>query len=243
MNLDSKTEEAANAQTQRLAALGFMVAGVCHEVANPLAAVHSMLQILQSKRGVTPETMERGLASISANIARVLDIARRLGDFSRVGTEPPVPVGVDAEMEQAISLMRHSPHGAGVLVDYRGAPGARVLAGPGSLQQVLSNILLNAAQAMGGAGLVEARARPIADGRLEISIRDSGPGIPRECLDRLFEPFYTTKPPGEGIGLGLAISYEIVQELGGSIRAFNHPQGGACFELALRLGTADDPAD
>ena len=237
MNLDSKREEAANAQTQRLAALGFMLAGVCHEVANPLAAVHSMLQILQSKRAITPETMEKGLASISANIARVVDITRKLGDFSRVPTEPPSPSSVDAAMGEAVALLRHSPCGADVRVDYRGAPEARVLARPGTLQQVLSNILLNAAQAMHGAGVIEAQAR-VMDGRLVFSIRDSGPGIPQECMERLFEPFFTTKPPGEGIGLGLAISDAIAHELGGAIRAFNPPQGGACFELTLPLTTA-----
>jgi C4-dicarboxylate-specific signal transduction histidine kinase len=238
VNQDAKDEQAANAQTQRLAALGFMVAGVCHEVANPLAAVHSMLQILQSKRAITPETMEKGLASISMNIARVLDITRKLGDFSRVGTEPPLPASVDAAMEQAVSLMHHSPRGAGVRVEYRGSPLARVLAQPGNLQQVLSNLLLNAAQAMDGAGLIEAQAHLTGDARLVLSVRDSGPGIPQECLQHLFEPFFTTKPAGEGIGLGLAISYEIVQELGGAIRAFNDPRGGACFELTLPLSTS-----
>src|SRR5580765_1076984 len=88
-----------DAQTQRLAALGFMLAGVCHEVSNPLAAIHSMVQILQSKRGVTPETMEKGLASIASNIARVLAITRKLGDFSRVTGEAPAPVAVDAAVE------------------------------------------------------------------------------------------------------------------------------------------------
>jgi C4-dicarboxylate-specific signal transduction histidine kinase len=238
MNLDTQHAETANAQTQRLAALGFMLAGVCHEVSNPLAAVHSMLQILQSKRGVTPETMEKGLASISANIARVLEITRKLGEFSRVGVEPPVPVGIDAAMEEAVSHMQHSPHGAGVRVEYRGTPEARVLARPGSLQQVLSNILLNAAQAMHGAGVIEVHARPAGDGKLALSIRDRGPGIPAECLDHVFEPFFTTKPPGEGLGLGLAICYEIAHELGGGIRAFNDPRGGACFELTLPLSPA-----
>ena len=71
----------ANAQTQRLASLGFMLAGVCHEVSNPLAAIHSMVQILQSRRGVTPETIEKGLGSIASNIVRVLAITRKLGDF------------------------------------------------------------------------------------------------------------------------------------------------------------------
>jgi hypothetical protein len=140
MNLDSKQVETTNAQTQRLAALGFMLAGVCHEVSNPLAAVHSMLQILQSRRAITPEMMEKGLASMSANIARALEITRKLGDFSRVGAEPPMALSVDAAMEEAISLLRMSACGAGVRVDYRGAPEARVLARPGNVQQILSNI-------------------------------------------------------------------------------------------------------
>jgi C4-dicarboxylate-specific signal transduction histidine kinase len=236
MNLDAKQAETANAQMQRLAALGFMLAGVCHEVSNPLAAVHSMLQILQSKRGVTPETMEKGLASISANIARVLEITRKLGDFSRVGAEPLRLVRMDEAMEQAITLLRQCACGSGARVVYHGAPEALVLARPGNLQQVLSNILLNAAQAMDGAGVIEARARVADDGgEIILSIRDSGPGIAEECLPHIFEPFFTTKAPGAGIGLGLALSDEIVRELGGTIRASNHPEGGACFELAFPL--------
>src|SRR5436853_1491788 len=133
---DAQNRETINAQTQRLAALGFMVAGICHEVSNPLAAAHSMLQILQSKRGITPDTLEKGLASISANVARVLAITRKLGDFSRVGSDPPVAVGVDAAMEEAFALMRHGAHGAGVHLRYHGAPHARVLAPPTMLQQV-----------------------------------------------------------------------------------------------------------
>jgi C4-dicarboxylate-specific signal transduction histidine kinase len=110
-----------------------------------------------------------------------------------------------------------------------------VLARPGSLQQVLFNILLNAAQAMDGAGVIDARAQRTEGRGLALSIRDSGPGIAGEHLARVFEPFFTTKQAGEGTGLGLAISYEIVHELGGAIRAYNHPQGGACFELRLPL--------
>jgi len=229
----SQEKQTVNAQMQRLASLGFMVAGVCHEVSNPLAAIHSMLQILQSKRGVTPETLEKGLASIGLNIARVLAITKRLGDFSRVGSDPPGPVAVDAALEEAVALLRHSAYGAGVRVEYRGAPGAAVLARPGNLQQVMFNILLNAAQAMEGVGVIDARTQKTDGGGLALSIRDSGPGIPGEHLARVFEPFFTTKQAGEGTGLGLAISYEIVHELGGAIRAYNHPQGGACFELLL----------
>ena len=222
----------ADAQTQRLASLGFMLAGVCHEVSNPLAAIHSMVQILQSRRGVSAETVEKGLASIAANIARVLAITRKLGDFSRVSGDQAAPVRLDAAIDQASALLRHSPFGAGVAIEYAGVPGAAVLARPGQLEQVLFNIFLNAAQAMNGIGKIFALVREHPRG-LEISVRDSGPGIPPQHLARVFEPFFTTKAAGEGTGLGLAISYEIVHELGGTIQASNHPEGGACFQIVL----------
>jgi len=225
-------QQQVNAQTQRLASLGFMLASVCHEVSNPLAAVSSMVQILQSKRGVTPETVEKGLASIAANIARVHAITKKLGDFSRVTGDAPSPLAIDEAVESAESLLRHSPCGQGVGVDYRGAPGVAVLARPGEFQQVVFNVFLNAAQAMQGAGRIEAQAR-LDGAEVVLTVRDEGPGIPQAQLGRVFDPFFTTKQPGEGTGLGLAISYEIVHELGGSIRAYNHPQGGACFQVRL----------
>lgn len=224
-----------NAQTQRLASLGFMLAGVCHEVSNPLSAIYSMVQILQSKRGVTPETLEKGLASIASNIARVLAITKKLGDFSRVTGDAPGPVAIDDAVDAAAALLRHSSCGAAVGVDYRGVPGAAVLARPGELQQVVFNIFLNAAQAMQGAGRIDAAARLSGSGSVALSIRDTGPGMPAEHLARVFEPFFTTKQPGEGTGLGLAISFEIAHELGGTIRASNHLRGGACFDIVLPL--------
>ena len=229
---DSHNSATTNAQTQRLAALGFMVAGVCHEVSNPLAAVHSMLQILQSKRGVTPETMEKGLASISANLARVLAITRKLGEFSRVGTDPPAPISVDAAMDEALALLRHSANTAGVRVSYRGAPDARVLARPGTLQQVLFNILQNAAQAMQGAGKIDAQAH-VENGEVLIRIHDSGSGIPPGALPHIFEPFYTTKPAGQGSGLGLAIVQRLVVEHGGTVSVWSEPGRGTAFTVRL----------
>ena len=226
-----KEENSLSAQTQRLASLGFMLASVCHEVSNPLAAVSSMLQILQSRRGVTPETLEKGLASIEANIARVMAITKKLGDYSRVHGEP-APVAIDGAVQVAETLLRHSDSGQAVELKYRGLPGATVRSRPGELEQVVFNIFLNAAQAMQGSGRIEASATR-ENGHLTFSVRDTGPGIAEEHLPRVFDPFFTTKALGEGTGLGLAISYEIVHEIGGTIRATNHPEGGACFEVVL----------
>ncbi|HVJ10619.1 MAG TPA: ATP-binding protein [Burkholderiales bacterium] len=227
-----KEENPIPAQTQRLASLGFMVASVCHEVSNPLAAVSSMLQILQSKRGVTAETLEKGLASISGNVARVLAITKKLGDHSRVGGEPPTPLAIDDAVEDAVALLRDTDCGHHVKIEYQGAPGVTVLSRPGELEQVVFNVFLNAAQAMQGGGRIEVRARNGA-GRVALSVRDIGPGIPPQHLAQVFDPFFTTKQPGEGTGLGLAISYEIVHEMNGTISAANHPDGGACFEIVL----------
>ena len=156
--------ESADAQNARLAPLGFMVAGVCREVSNPLSAIHSMVQILQSRRAVSPETLDKGLANIAFNIGRVLSITRKLSDDCRVGTERPAPVSVDEEVEEAASLLRHSPWGASVSLDYSGAPGVQVLARPGQLKQIVFNVLLNAAQAMQGEGSIAALAAAGADG-------------------------------------------------------------------------------
>jgi two-component system, NtrC family, sensor kinase len=226
-------QAATDPQMQRLASLGFMLAGVCHEVANPLAAVHSMLQILQSRRGVTPETLEKGLDSIASNVVRVLGITRKLGDFSRVAGVAPEPQSIDAAVAEALALLRHSRWGDAVQVSYAGLPEAVTRARPGELQQVLFNVMLNAAQAMDGAGRIAVSTERAHKPCFRVTVHDSGPGIPEDALPRVFEPFFTTKTPGEGTGLGLAISYEIVQELRGSISVANHSEGGACVTLLL----------
>jgi C4-dicarboxylate-specific signal transduction histidine kinase len=226
-------EAAPDPQMQRLASLGFMLAGVSHEVSNPLAAIHSMVQILQSKRGVTPETLEKGLESIAGSVVRVLAITRKLGNFSRTAGDAPEPQPLDAAVGEALSLLRHSRLGDAVQVSYDGMPDATTRARPGELQQVLFNVFLNAAQAMDGKGRIDVTAERVAPRQLRVRVRDTGPGIAEDALQRVFEPFFTTKPPGDGTGLGLAISYEIVQELGGSMSAGNHPEGGACVEIVL----------
>ena len=222
-------------QTARLAALGFMVAGVCHEVSNPLAAIHSMVQILRSDQNIGPEVLEKGLTNIAANVKRILDISRRLVDFGRAGDEPRTPFPVDLSIEDALVVLRQNRYSERIELRLEPDPNALVFGNIGQMQEVFSNIILNAIQAMEGHGRICVTTRRNGAKRIEVVIRDNGPGIPPEFIPRVFEPFFTTKSAGRGTGLGLAISYELVHEHGGTIRVENNPDGGASFYVELPL--------
>lgn len=224
-----------SAQAVRLAALGFMVAGVCHEVANPLTAIHSMVQLLQSSSPLAPETLERGLANIASNVRRVLNITRKLNDFSRIGNEQKTLLRVDQPIVAALQNLSQDAQFRNVEVVHQPSADLWITGSDGQLEQVFANIFLNAVQAMSGTGRLSVSSRQLNSLQAEITVRDSGPGIAPGHLPRLLEPFFTTKPAGQGTGLGLAISNEIVIEHGGSLRAENHPAGGACFYVKLPL--------
>jgi signal transduction histidine kinase len=227
--------EVENAQTVRLASLGFMLAGVCHEISNPLAAVYSMLQILEKNPDAEPEVLRRGLASISGNVRRILEISRELSGFSRAAAEPKRPIAVDPVVEEALTLVRHERHLGSVTIQHHKDPGAIVRGNARELQQVLVNIISNAVHAMGGAGRILITTRRLDSALVEVMVQDDGPGIRAEHLDKLFEPFFSTKQRGEGTGLGLTISNEIVHEHGGRMRAESTWGKGARFYIELPL--------
>jgi signal transduction histidine kinase len=227
--------EAEHAQTVRLASLGFMLAGVCHEISNPLAAIHSMLQLLQSDGGRDPEMLERGLANISANVRHILEISRQLTGFSRAADEPRRPVGIDSVIEEALALVRHERSYLDVVVEHHKDPAAVVRGYPRELLQVFYNVLANAVHAMEGRGRILVTTQRLGNKRVEIMIQDDGPGIRPEHLPKLFDPFFSTKARGEGTGLGLTISREIVHEHGGRMRAESTYGKGARFYIELPL--------
>lgn len=227
--------EAGDIQTARLASLGFLLAGVCHEVSNPLASIYSTVQILQEGRNVSPEMLEKGLANIAASVKRVLTISKKLTDFSRVDETERTTFKVDWAIEEALVLLHHHRFFGNVVVHHLRDPEAEVFGIPGQLQQVFYNLMANAVHAMGGEGELHVATQRSAPGTVDVAIRDTGAGIAPEHLPRLFEPFFSTKPLGEGTGLGLAISNEIVHEHGGTIRARNNPDRGATFVVQLPL--------
>lgn len=227
--------EGSNVQTTRLAALGFMVAGVCHEVSNPVASIHSMVQILRSEKKIAPDLLEKGLSSIAGNVKRLLDISHRLLNFGRVGEEPRSAFAVDALIEEALTVIRQDRRAQHLDIVFEPDPGAVMFGSISNMQEVFVNIFENALQAMDGTGRLSIKIRRNNAERVIIEVRDTGPGIASNAMERLFEPFFTTKPAGRGSGLGLAISNEILCEHDGLITAENNTDGGACFRVDVPL--------
>jgi two-component system, NtrC family, sensor kinase len=225
--------EAQSAQTVRLASMGFMLASATHEINNPLTAIYSMVQILQSKKGVSIQALRQGLQTIAVSVRRLLAITRKLNAFSRVDAETATCFGIDDALEDAILLLSHDSLGETVEVSHKRAPSLVVSGLAGQLQQVFFNILLNAAQAMRGQGTVCISSEQVDDDWVQITIRDTGPGLPAGLSQEIFKPFFTTKASGEGTGLGLAICTEIVLEHGGTIWVESPSGGGACFHVRL----------
>ena len=219
-------------QTARLAALGFMVAGVCHEVTNPLTSLHSIVQILRSEKQPSAEMLSRGLDNIAVNVRRILEISRRLLNFSRVGDEPRLRFPIDEAVDEALSILRHDMLLDGIEVCFRPDRAAVVFSNPGQIREVLLNLLVNAVQAMAGNGRLTVTTRRVGP-MVEVSIADTGPGVPAEAVTRIFEPFFTTKAASQGTGLGLAISTELVHVHGGSIELRANSTQGACFCITL----------
>jgi signal transduction histidine kinase len=224
--------QGAELQTARLAALGFMVAGVCHEVTNPLTSLHSIVQILRAEPDPSPALLNKGLANIATNVKRILDISRRLVTFSRVGEEPHERFRLDDALDEALEVLAVDHLLREIDLSHARDAEAVVSGRIGQLREVFVNLLVNAIQAMGGRGSLTLVTR--ADARTaSVSIADSGPGVPGEVAGRIFEPFFTTKGGAQGTGLGLAISMEIALEHGGTIALESTSPAGAAFKVTL----------
>ena len=231
--------ESGYAQNARLASLGFLLASVSHEINNPLSVISSMVQILQSKRGVSNEVRQKGASLIADNARRLLLITRKLTSFARVADTVRKPFSIDTAIDEAFLQLRHDSLGESVRFDHQRDPKATVLGYQDQIQQVFFNLFLNAAQATRGTGTISVATERVASRSLSVTVSDTGPGIAALHLARIFEPFFTTKPSGEGIGLGLAICNEILQEHRGSLAVKNNLFGGATFQVTLPLASDD----
>ncbi len=241
-------------QAAKMASLGELVAGIAHEINNPLAFIlahQGTVERLLAQLAALPElatepaapklarTRER-IASMSLGLKRIQNLVLNLRKFSRLDESEQQSVDVPDAIDTVLALLTHKL-GGGITVARRYEAPRELTCQPALLNQVIMNIIGNAADALhvrDGAAHGEGRidiTTQASGGVYAIAIADNGPGVPEGLRERIFEPFFTTKPVGSGTGLGLAIAYSVVQAHGGTIAVDDVPSGGARFTVSVPI--------
>jgi signal transduction histidine kinase/CheY-like chemotaxis protein len=260
-----RDREAHVVQSDRLASLGTLAAGVAHEINNPLTYVVTNVSFVSERLALLGEGLSRAdgkpfgpelaeireaLAEAQEGAQRVRQIVRDLRTYSRGDDEKEKTVDIWRVLDWSINMaMNEIRHRARLVRDMGPVPGVRGT--ETRLGQVFINLLVNAAQAIAAGNRADNEIRistmTDADGRAVICVGDTGPGIAPDVLDRVFEPFFTTKPTGVGLGLGLFVCHGIIKGMGGTLTAESPPGAGATFVVTLPpalpvIGAEADPA-
>ncbi len=244
-----KASEVRIAQSEKLAAIGQLAAGVMHEINNPLATIAACAESLGyqledlSAAGVAiPDGASELIRTIDDEVQRCKGIVDGLLDFTRPRRAQMEPVDVHEVLERTLFLLKHHARFKRLTVSTAFDRSLPVLtaANAEQLVQVFMALLLNALDAMSDRGTVSIRTRRGATAALPVvvEVTDTGVGVPRSEFTKIFEPFYTTKGPGEGTGLGLSICYGIVQEHGGCLEVDSVVGQGSTFRVLLPGGEA-----
>ena len=234
--LDDNTErvqmEDQLAQSEKLTSIGLLAAGVAHEVNTPLAVISTYSQML-GKQLSEDDPKAKMMGKIVAQSKRASEIANRLLNFSRTEGTAFRELEINGVISETLSLLEHQLKAAKIrLRTELGSTAVRVHGNPGKLQQVFLNLFINAKDAMPGGGELLVRTST-PDSVFRVEIEDTGNGIPAEHLQKIYDPFFTTKEMGRGTGLGLSVTYGIVQEHSGNIMVDSKPGQGTRFIVEL----------
>ena len=241
---DQQAMESQLIQSEKLAAVGQLVSGVAHELNNPLTSIAGLAEFLLEQQELGPKDRDH-LQVIHEQAERAGRIVRNLLTFARKGPGERARVNLNDVVQRTLLLMSYDLKLKDIRTEKNLGSGMPDVVGDRhALQQVVLNLVTNAAHAL--AGNEAGRPRTIRintwfDQRVRLRVADTGPGIPEEVLPHLFTPFFTTKEPGHGTGLGLSITYSIVEAHGGQITVERPPEGGAAFLVELPPAGADVP--
>jgi two-component system, NtrC family, sensor kinase len=235
---DSRAVQGRIMQSEKLAAVGQLAAGVMHEINNPLATIGACVAAMQGKLEdgqVSAAGLNEYLDIIDREVERCSKIVDGLLDFSRPKGQSRTPLSVPTLVDETLFLLKHHQRFKRMTVERELEPGLpRILGNKEQLIQALMALLLNAVDAMEQAGRLTVRAGRAPRGdEVVVEVEDTGVGIPRENQAKIFEPFYTTKQPGRGTGLGLSICYGIIEAHHGRIELDSIPGHGATFRVYL----------
>jgi PAS domain S-box-containing protein len=239
---DLKRLEEQLIQAEKLAAMGQMLAGVAHELNNPLTAILGVTELLRERQGGDAST-KRQLELTHRQARRAALIVQNLLEFSRPASPHKRPLDLNNLLERTIQLQEHSLRRNHIEVDFHPQVDLPLVIGDANqLIQIFLNLITNAEQAIRevrDSGRIRIRAGAYGN-QVTISVQDDGVGIRPEALPRIFDPFYTTKRPGGGTGLGLSICMSIIREHGGNIEAVSLPAGGSAFTIHLPAASGQD---
>jgi two-component system NtrC family sensor kinase len=217
---------------------------VAHEINNPLAIIkekagwmRDLLEEEDVKASPNYKELEDAIAKIEYHVTRAKDVTHRLLGFARRMDPIHEDVNINDVINQTITFLQNEARYRAIEIHTGFQTDLPFVASDSAqLQQVFLNIIDNAIDAIGKDGNIHIRTMAVHDpNEVIITIKDSGPGIPREKLDKIFDPFFTTKKVGEGTGLGLTISFSIIQKLGGQIKVESEEGQGATFIISLPL--------
>src|SRR3989440_1039089 len=241
---DLKRLEEQLIQAEKLAAMGQMLAGVAHELNNPLTAILGVTELLRDAEG-NEENTNRQRAPARRQARRAARIVQNLLEFSRPATPQRKPLDMSTLVERTLQLQDHSLRRNNIQVEFTAQPDLPPVIGDANqLIQVFLNLVSNAEQAIREireSGRIQLRLGRIG-GHICFTVQDDGVGIAPEALPKLFDPFYTTKRPGGGTGLGLSICMSIIREHGGSIDVETLPAGGSAFTVYLPVAPEEEAA-
>ncbi len=235
-------------QTEKLAAVGQLAAGVMHEINNPLATIGACVEALTLRVEDLPRSEGQGIEEylriVGSELERCKSIVDGLLDFSRPKARLKRRADLNQIIEDALFLVKHHHKYRGITLERELTDGLPVIeANHEQLIQVFLSLMLNAIDAMEGKGVLSVRTGSYRDGReVMAEFEDTGAGIPRDALAKIFEPFFTTKQPGRGTGLGLSICYGIVQEHGGRILVDSQIGRGSIFRVTLPVHPPEEGA-
>ncbi|MBK5937301.1 MAG: PAS domain-containing protein [Halorhodospira halophila] len=230
------------AHSERLASIGRLAAGVAHEIGNPVTGIDSLAQNLRGESD--PEILRESVDEILEQTRRINNIVQTLIGYAHAGCadeRTPDPVPLSEVVEEARRLVQLSKRGQDLEIDNQLWAELQVRGDRQRLAQVFVNLFSNTADACGPGGRIAISARRYGD-RVQIRVVDNGPGIPAELLDKVIEPFYTTKAVGQGTGLGLPLVYNIVSEQGGEF-SITADSGGTTAWITLPVLDAAPPAE